>query len=316
LKKILSFIVKISISIGLLVFLFNRIGISVSKTMFYIRTVEPLYFSAAVLLFIFVIYLGVVRWNILLKTTKQDLAFGRIFVSYCGGLFFNVFLPSSIGGDIIRTTDLSLHTKDSSSILATVFLDRVTGFVGLVLVAFSGFILAYFYGFKYNPQLLLFILIFTLMLVCIFTILFSKKAFNLVNRFMVFGFLKNYLVKFHDCCHSFRFHQAVLVKTILVSFLLQGLYSVAFCLVGLSLGMHINIIHYLVFVPIISSVTIIPIAIGGLGLRDNAAVVLFSVLGVPADKVVAMTLINFAFLFFIGVVGGIVYAVALYSRKL
>ncbi|MDD5356249.1 MAG: lysylphosphatidylglycerol synthase domain-containing protein, partial [Candidatus Omnitrophica bacterium] len=171
-------------------------------------------------------------------------------------------------------------------------------------------------GLKYNPQLLLFMLFFTLLLVCIFTVLFSKKVFNLVNKFMVFSFLKNYLVKFHDCCHSFRFQKVVLVKTILISFLLQAAYSVVFCLVGLSLGIHINIIHYFTLVPIISSVTIIPIAVGGLGLRDNAAVVLFSALGVAADKVVAMTLINFAFLFFIGIAGGIVYAAALYSRRL
>jgi uncharacterized membrane protein YbhN (UPF0104 family) len=85
--------------------------------------------------------------------------------------------------------------------------------------------------------------------------------------------------------------------------------------VGLSLGIKIDIIHYLIFVPIISSVTVLPISIGGLGLRDNTAVVLFSTLGVAADKVVAMTLINFAFLFFVGIAGGLIYAIVLYGRK-
>ncbi|MDD5005458.1 MAG: lysylphosphatidylglycerol synthase transmembrane domain-containing protein [Candidatus Omnitrophica bacterium] len=313
-KSFLSFILKISISIALLIFLFNRIDIR--HTVFYIRAVEPLYFICAVLLFLFVIYLGIARWEILLKALKHDLTFGRIFISYCGGLFFNVFLPSSIGGDIVRTTDLALHTKDSSSIFATVFLDRVLGFVGLVLVAISGFLIGHICGLDYDFRLSLFIIIFTAILICIFAILFSKRIFNLVNKLLIFKTLKNYLAKFHDCCHSFRFQKTILVKTIFLSVILQASYAAVFYLVGLSLGIKLNIIHYLIFVPIIGSVTILPISIGGLGLRDNAAVVLFSTLGVAADRVVAMTLINFAFLFFIGVLGGIIYAIALYSRRL
>jgi uncharacterized membrane protein YbhN (UPF0104 family) len=86
--------------------------------------------------------------------------------------------------------------------------------------------------------------------------------------------------------------------------------------VGKSLGIELNIIHYLILIPIISSVTVLPISIGGLGLRDNAAVVLFSALGIAKEMVVAMTLINFAFIFFIGIIGGIIYGAALYSRRL
>jgi len=315
LRKIIILITKVGISIGLLIILFKRIDTNLKETLFYIRTADPLYFFAAALLFIFVIYLGLARWNIFLKSVKKDLPYSRIFVSFCGGLFFNVFLPSSIGGDIVRTTDLSLHTKDSSSIFATVFLDRIVGFVGLVLVAFLGFILGYFYGLRYSPQLFLFMLIFTALLISILASVFSKKFFNLLSKLMIFGFLKRYFTKFHERCYSFRFQKVTLIKTILLSFLLQVCFSTVYFLVGLSLGIKIDIIHYLIFVPIISSVTVLPISIGGLGLRDNTAVVLFSTLGVAADKVVAMTLINFAFLFFVGIAGGLIYAIVLYGRK-
>lgn len=279
------------------------------------RTAEPLYFLYAVLLFIFVMSLGLARWNMLLKTIKQDLPLGRIFISYCGGLFFNVSLPSSIGGDIVRTTDLAIHTKDSSSILATVFLDRVLGFVGLALVSFLGFIWGYFYGLTYDTSLFLFMALFAVILICVLGITFSRRIFRLINKIMVFKLLKDYFGKFHSYCHSFRLQKGVLLKAVLLSVILQGSYSAVFYFVGLSLGIKLNIIHYLIFVPIIGSITILPISIGGLGLRDNAAVVLFSALGVAADRVVAMTLINFAFLFFIGIVGGIIYAIALHNRR-
>lgn len=313
-KNFLSFIAKVSISIALLIFLFNRIDLK--KTLLYIRTVEPLYFLCAILLYVFVVFLCMIRWYILLKTLKHDLSFGRIFVSFCGGSFFNVFLPSSIGGDIVRTADLSGHTKDVSSIFATVFLDRLTGFLGLVIIAFFGFLYGYVCGLKYDPGLFLFIVIFTIILVSILLAIFSKRVFNLINRIIRFKFIKNYFTKFHNSCFSFRFQKIALLKTTLISILLQGLYSGVFYFVGMSLGIKLDIIYFLFFIPIISLITILPISIGGLGLRDNAAVVLFKTVGVASDKVVAMTLINFAFLFFIGIIGGIIYGSAIYSRRL
>jgi uncharacterized protein (TIRG00374 family) len=313
LNKILVFFIKVSISLGLLAFLLSRTD--AEKILFYIRTVKPQYFLTAIFLFLFVMSLGFIRWVELLKAVKQDLPLKRILISYCGGLFFNVFLPSSIGGDIVRTADLALHTKDSSSILASVFIDRISGFVGLVSVGFIGFFLGHFLGFNYSFQLLLIILFFTAILVFIFVVLFSKRVFNLARKIVIFNFLRDYLARFHDSCHAFRYKKAALAKAILLSFLLQGIYSVVFWLVGLSLGINLNLIHYLFFVPIISTITILPISIGGLGLRDNAGVVLFGTLGVAADRVVAMTLLNFSFLFFIGIVGGVIYALALFNRR-
>lgn len=252
----------------------------------------------------------------LLEILKKDLSFGRIFASYCGGLFFNLFLPSSIGGDIVRTADLSLHTKDSSSIFATVFLDRIFGFLGLVLIAFLGFLFCHLSGLKYDFRLFLSMIVFTIILICIFLMLFSKRVFDLVNKIMFFKIFKKYFREFHNCCYSFRFQRITLIKTTFLSVLIQGLHSVIFYFVGMSLGIKLNIIYYFIFIPVINTITILPISIGGLGLRDNAAVVLFSALGVAPDKIAAMTLINFAFLFFVGTIGGIVYGAAIYSRRL
>ena len=310
----LSFIIKISISLALLIFLFSRIDFK--QTISYIRTVEPMYFICAVLLFIFVMFLGIARWSVLLKMFKKDLSFWRIFVSHCGGLFFNVFLPSTIGGDIARTVDLSLHTKDNSSIFATVFLDRLCGFLALVLIALSGFFYGYFYGFTRDLRLLIFIMILAAIVAFVFLLIFSKKMFNIVNKITKFKALRNYFTKFHNCCYSFRFQKIVLMRTILLSLLIQGLFSVVVYFIGMSLGIKLNVIYYLILIPIVNSISFLPISLGGLGLRDNVAVVLFSTLGVASDKVVAMTLLIFAFIFSIGIIGGIIYGTSLYSRRL
>ncbi len=86
--------------------------------------------------------------------------------------------------------------------------------------------------------------------------------------------------------------------------------------IGMSLGITVNVIYYFVFFPIVNTISVLPISIGGLGVRDNAAVFLFATIGVAADRVAAMTLLNFAFLFFVGLIGGGIYGFAFYSRRI
>lgn len=313
-RKILSIIIKICISLVLLVFLFSRIDLK--KTLFYIRTADPLYFVCAILLFVLLNIMAIARWMVLLRVYKKDLSLWRAFAASCGGLFFNVFLPSTIGGDIAKVVDLSLHTKDSSSIFASVLLDRIFGFTGLVLVAVFGFSYGYYSGLITDLRLFLFIIIFALLIVFSLFFLFNKKVFGLINKIVRLKLLKIYLEKIHNSCYSFRAKIKVMFWVILLSLLIQAGFSVVFYFTGMSLGINLNIIYYLALVAIISIVTFLPISIGGLGLRDNAAVVLFSAFGVAADRIAAMTLLIFFYVFFIGVVGGIIYAFALYRRRL
>lgn len=261
-------------------------------------------------------FLGILRWSVLLKILKKDLPFSRIFVSHCGGLFFNIFLPSTIGGDVARTVDLSLHTKDSSSIFATVFLDRLCGFLALVLISAFGFAFGHFYGFSLDSRFMVFIIFLAMLVVSAFLVIFSKSIFNLVNRILIFQSLKNYFAKFHDCCYSFRFQKIALAKTIFLSLLIQGFFSVVVYFIGMSLGIELSVIYYLILIPIVNAVSFLPISLGGLGLRDNVAVILFSALGVASGKIAAMTLLIFAFLFSVGIMGGIIYGTSLCSRRL
>lgn len=313
-KFFLKLFIKISISVLLLIFLFNRIDFK--KIFLCIRTADVLSLGFGFLLFILVILMALIRWIILLRTLKKGISFSRIFSSYSGGLFFNLFLPSAIGGDITRIIDLSAHTKDTSSIFATVLLDRLFGCVGLVLVALVGFLYAYFIGLACDLKLLFFILLVLIIMAPFILTLFNKKIFNFINKILFFKILQDFSAKFHNSCYRFRFEKKALLNSILLSVALQAVYAIVSYFIGRSLGITINIIYYLIFVPIINTITILPISIGGLGLRDNAAIVLFSALGVSSDKIAAMTLINFGFIFFIGIIGGIIYGIALYNRRI
>ena len=237
-------------------------------------------------------------------------------MSFMGGLFFNLFLPSSIGGDSAKVVDLSLYTKDSSFVLATTILDRLCGFTGLFLIAFFSFFYGFFVGIISDFALLFVIVLLGIGVILLWSIFLGRRFFKFFINFVKFKRLQNYFIRFHDACCKLRFQKNILLKAIFISLFIQGGLSVVCYFIGLSLGINLSLFYYFVFIPLVTVISMVPISIGGLGMRDNAAVLLFSSLQVAEEKIVAMTLLLFSLFVFIGIIGGCIYGFALYSRRL
>ena len=67
--------------------------------------------------------------------------------------------------------------------------------------------------------------------------------------------------------------------------------------------------------PIIGAITLLPISIGGLGLRKNTTMLFFTQAGVSKDMAVAMSLLNFSFIVAYGAIGGLIYVFTLHYRR-
>jgi uncharacterized membrane protein YbhN (UPF0104 family) len=83
-----------------------------------------------------------------------------------------------------------------------------------------------------------------------------------------------------------------------------------------ALGISLDPVYFFLFVPIITVFSVIPISIGGLGVRDTTAIAVFAKVGVVAEKAFAMALLNFGFMFVLGIFGGIAYVFGLYRRRI
>jgi uncharacterized protein (TIRG00374 family) len=79
-------------------------------------------------------------------------------------------------------------------------------------------------------------------------------------------------------------------------------------LIGLSLGDRVSIWYYLLFVPITSIVTILPVSFAGLGVREGAYVFLFTQAGMPRETALSLSLLVYVISIFTpGLIGGIIY---------
>lgn len=316
-KNVFFYFLKIGVTVGLLVFLYTSTDIKIDDVVLVLKKVNPAYFSLAIILFAFNYYLGMLRWNVLLKAAGVIVPFSRVVVSYLMGLAVNLFIPSTVGGDLARSVDLSVYSSNSKpKLLATVILDRISGYVAVVGVGLFSICLGY--KFVDKPVLISFAIIF-LILLSIILVLFNRKIAKFVQSiFGRFHSIKSGLVKFDESINLFL--QEAKSKTIALTLFLAFLIQIISVLIGYfiaeSLGFHLDLIYFFIFVPIINAISMIPLTMLGLGSRDVSSVYFFSRVGYPSVYAETMSLIVFFLCVLTGVIGGIVYVFTLHPRRI
>ncbi|MBU4345943.1 MAG: flippase-like domain-containing protein [Candidatus Omnitrophica bacterium] len=314
-KKIFFAFLRVGISIILLIFLFKQVD---NKSLLeIIKNADKFLLVSVFFIFCFTYLLALLRWEMLLKAAQIHLSLKRIIISFSGGLFFNLFLPTAVGGDLVRSLDLSTHTKRPREVIATVLLDRLSGYVALVLVA----LLALGFGWRFlqDRSVLIPVFIITALLASILLVLFNRFLYSKINKLLhspTAGRIREAIKNLHHEMHIFRHHKDILVDNLIFSLVIQILGPVTFYLIALSLGLKINIIYFFIFVPIISAISLLPISIGGLGLRDASIVFFFAKTGVGQDLALAMSLLYFSFILIYGILGGFIYVLAIHHRRI
>ena len=133
-KKRWMNLLRVLISVGVLGILFWKIGLG--QTLDVLRQADVRYLLAAFLLFVLSLVIRAYRWLILVRSLDPSVSFGRLLRLYFIGQFFNAFLPSSFGGDVVRALELTQDT-DTSAAIGTVLLDRMTGLLVLFVMGLA-----------------------------------------------------------------------------------------------------------------------------------------------------------------------------------
>lgn len=140
-KNILSFLARIGFSIFLLIYLFQKIDLVKTKEV--LMSSNLLYILYAGGLFLIINALLLLRWFVFIKAMELQVSALSVVRYFFIGLFGNLFLPSSMGGDLMRILGLCRASQQKTRVVASVLLDRLSGFVSIVLVAIVSLILGY-----------------------------------------------------------------------------------------------------------------------------------------------------------------------------
>ena len=257
--------------------------------------------------------IAIFRWRFLLSSLGIRISYKEALCSSLCGLFLNLFFPSFVAGDVFRSFSISCRYGNTGKIASSVFMDRFSG--GIILTLIS--LLAFIAGRNMIPGKGVVIALFTLCSITGFLalVIFSKSFFLFLMKIFKRSSLREKLVSFHDKLYFFKNNPGIFIKSLFFSFFIQILAVLGFFIISRAFDVKISIICFLVIVPIVTAIALIPITIAGAGTREASLVYFFSLVGVEKSVSLGISLLNLIFLIFMGIVGGVFY-VSVYHRWL
>jgi len=310
-KNLLVLFLKLIFSLSILVFILTT-QTSLKDVGAVLKGVSPYWLVLSFSLHAFGLFASAYRWQILVRAQGDEVPLGFLAKSYLVGTFFNNFLPTRFGGDIVRIWDGSRYSKSLLKSSAIVLVERFTGIIVLFLFA----LLASLYRLDMARQIpviwiSLLLGVFGLALLISFFLPFFGKWLAAIPSRGLLGKLRTKIILFRETILFYRTQKALFLQATFWAFLLQLNVILYYFLIGKALHLRIHFIDYFIFIPIVLLIQIIPITINGLGLREGSYIEIFKFYGISPQTAFSFSIIDVAFVLVIGIIGGIIYV----SRK-
>lgn len=276
-KEILTFIIGLALLLGVLYFLgFQKIISLLSKTNLF-------YFVLAALSFFVVEILAALKLKLI-----SSLKFPKIFVSHLGGMFLSQITPGRAG---YLYTSYSLAKKEDKSISGR--LGIVSLIMGVMMISKVFLIvlsIVYFsFLFKIPNYFFLSFLMPLLIIVFIFSILYSEKSKTFLSKIPILKKGLKYLELMQKAVKKISFQK--FLSMILLDLCGWFFWAVQFFFLINSLGYSLSLLSCLMLQPILSAILFIPISPNALGLGESANALIFTLLGFPASLGVAFLIL-------------------------
>jgi uncharacterized membrane protein YbhN (UPF0104 family) len=263
------------------------------------------YLALALFLYLVGVVVCARRWQVLLHGCDVQISLASATALYFVGNFFNNILPGSVSGDIVKMYQLSRHCDRSEVAVASVLIDRVAGLLVLVAIAAT----AVPFSRDLVPWHMSVIVVGAAVGMWGGVWLLSRDRLwhglrsrsGLLRRLAGWGRLR----RLYRAMRLIR--RRATAEALVLSLVFDILWIAVRYLIALALGLHLSIWYFLIFIPIISLITLVPVSFSGLGVREGAYVYLFSQVGVEAPLALSMSLAFYVIRVIGGIIGGIVY---------
>lgn len=303
-------LLKVALSAILLALLFSRTNIDELAAA--VEGVSAGVIAVVILLNLLMVAVNSYRWKVLLMAQGVDVPLSRLFACYLTGIFFNNFLPGSVGGDVYRVVGVAGYFKDKEDALPSVFMERVLGLVVLVPVSLAAFAVSF--PLVRDVRLVVIseaALVATLLAILLFFRLSVLKAFNFMYNpfFRLFEKfdLKERAKKVYMGLSGYKDDKARFGLAVLLSVVSRVVWIYGCYLLSAGMGHSLPMAVYFLLLPLIEFVRMFPVSINGLGVREGAFVLYFGAFGLGISDALVFSLLVYAVLLVIGVAGGILY---------
>jgi uncharacterized protein (TIRG00374 family) len=279
-----------------------------------LRDTSPAWFGAAIGINIVATAIMALRWHLLLRARgRRDPGLWWLFETYSIALLLGQILPTAVGGDAVRAIDLSRRTGARAEAVSSVLVDRVVGLAALGALAACG-ALAGGTGIGRGTAIALglgVVLATALAAVALFSLRLRpllRRFTPLAERLRVAAPLR----ALYHALHAYRGHPAALALVFVLGVIAQGMRAISIWFLAQGMDLGLGFASLLVLCPILFLVTIVPVSLNGIGLREATFVVVLRGADVGREDAFALGLAFFA----VGVITGALGGFALLRRAL
>lgn len=289
-RKLSGALLRAGVSIALLVLIASRVDVRTVGSA--IASLDWRWMAGAAAAVYSAIAVSAVKWGLLLRSRGRTLSFKRLTRHYLVGLFFNNFLPTSVGGDVVRAWDAGKDLDDSSEAAASVIAERLIASVGLALTAAIGLLFV-----EVEPQVYVSVaVVFVVGVALAGVFLIPSVSERIVTGFAGgrFETAAGWVGKTTSATGEMLRDLPTATVVLVLSVAFQALVALVNWFVFLALGAEMSFVHCLIATSIVSAVTMVPVSISGHGVREAGYAYFFAFAGVSSAIAVTASILFFA----------------------
>lgn len=204
-------------------------------------------------------------------------------------------MPTTVASDAIRIYAISKKGHDTKEITVSVIIERMAGFISVLVLGIIGFIIISKYvelnsQFKYA---LWFGCLFLFMGIIFFILSFNQSFFEFLHHKLFRRFKDARVFKqfkqFHFSYKAYRNEKKEIIFFFILTFFEQFFPIITAWLVAKSLNIEIGLVFITGVLPLALLISRLPVSINGIGVFEGSFIFLMSIAGVPPVQSVAIS---------------------------
>ncbi len=309
---------KLAVSTALLTWLLSRVD--VGRLWASARTASLPWLFAALGIYFLVIIVSAWRWGVLLQAQNAPVAHRRLISSFLVATFFNNFLPSNIGGDVVRIADTAGPAGSRTLATTIVLIDRGIGLLGLGLVAAvgatTGSALAGASAVPVWPSVLWAGLLLAVAASAP-AVLAPSGVGRLLQPLAVFHqeWVGERISRITCALGRFRERPGALIACFAGAVAVQVLLVAFYLAIARSMSIPAAPWHLAVIVPVSFVVQMLPVSVNGFGVREATFSFYFTRLGLSLEAALALSFMGAALVMLFSISGGAAYVGRVADRR-
>ena len=223
------------------------------------------------------------------------------------GCFFNNFLPTSVGGDVVKAMCASQITKHPVKSITVIMMDRIFGLFMFILIPSASLLLL---RDQVNPKVPVIVYSFLGFSAAAFFLLFNSsvaKRFHLVENLLNRIKIGSKIRQIYDGLHDFKNHRGIMVSAMALSVAGQSLNIFVLYLLAVALGADSStLLYFFLLIPVVHLLSMLPPTLGGLGVREGLYTYFLKGY-IGTERAFALGILWLGLLLLSSLIGGIIY---------